>query len=139
MRIYDVRLLLVYVFFFNCSGDHRDLHVLTHSFPTRRSSDLFPTYRKVREAGPVFIDPVTGWYFVTDYELVRKLTEIGRAHVCTPVTNANLVCRLLPEKKNNEKKFKQILTKNAKIEHILRPGKVIIDNDIAAKHVTTNI
>src|SRR3546814_2606340 len=26
--------------FFSCSGDHRDLHVLTHSFPTRRSSDL---------------------------------------------------------------------------------------------------
>src|SRR3546814_4574786 len=25
---------------FECSGDHRDLHVLTHSFPTRRSSDL---------------------------------------------------------------------------------------------------
>src|SRR3546814_10374119 len=28
------------VFFFECYGDHRDLHVLTHSFPTRRSSDL---------------------------------------------------------------------------------------------------
>src|SRR3546814_20626299 len=27
-------------FFFSCYGDHRDLHVLTHSFPTRRSSDL---------------------------------------------------------------------------------------------------
>src|SRR3546814_4385696 len=26
--------------------------------------------------------------------------EIGRAHVLTPVTNAHLVCRLLPEKKN---------------------------------------
>src|SRR3546814_7999746 len=26
--------------FFYGSGDHRDLHVLTHSFPTRRSSDL---------------------------------------------------------------------------------------------------
>src|SRR3546814_4328746 len=26
--------------------------------------------------------------------------EIGRAHVCTPVTNAHLVCRLLLEKKN---------------------------------------
>src|SRR3546814_14607085 len=26
--------------FLSCSGDHRDLHVLTHSFPTRRSSDL---------------------------------------------------------------------------------------------------
>src|SRR3546814_10408290 len=27
--------------------------------------------------------------------------EIGRAHVCTPVTNAHLVCRLLLAKKNN--------------------------------------
>src|SRR3546814_15580116 len=29
-----------YVFFFSGDGDQRDLHVLTHSFPTRRSSDL---------------------------------------------------------------------------------------------------
>src|SRR3546814_20196986 len=28
------------VFFFKCDGDHRDLHVRTHAFPTRRSSDL---------------------------------------------------------------------------------------------------
>src|SRR3546814_8843178 len=28
-----------------------------------------------------------------------KLVPIGRAHVCTPVTNAHLVCRLLLEKK----------------------------------------
>src|SRR3546814_6872363 len=27
--------------------------------------------------------------------------EIGRAHVCTPVTNAHLVCRLLLDTKNN--------------------------------------
>src|SRR3546814_7710822 len=27
--------------------------------------------------------------------------QIGRAHVCTPVTNAHLVCRLLLEKKIN--------------------------------------
>src|SRR3546814_4675010 len=27
--------------------------------------------------------------------------EIGRAHVCTPVTNAHLVCRLLLEKQKN--------------------------------------
>src|SRR3546814_12544270 len=27
------------LFFFYSPGDHRDLHVLTHSFPTRRSSD----------------------------------------------------------------------------------------------------
>src|SRR3546814_8948577 len=32
-------------------------------------------------------------------ELARaKTNEIGRAHVCTPVTNAHLVCRLLLEK-----------------------------------------
>src|SRR3546814_8995251 len=33
-------LMIVYCFF-ELYGDHRDLHVLTHSFPTRRSSDLF--------------------------------------------------------------------------------------------------
>src|SRR3546814_2173389 len=27
--------------------------------------------------------------------------EIGRAHVCTPVTNEHIVCRLLLEKKKN--------------------------------------
>src|SRR3546814_6902677 len=29
---------------------------------------------------------------------IMMLPEIGRAHVCTPVTNAHLVCRLLLEK-----------------------------------------
>src|SRR3546814_10098106 len=29
----------------------------------------------------------------------RRPGEIGRAHVCTPVTNAHLVCRLLLENK----------------------------------------
>src|SRR3546814_8868038 len=29
--------------------------------------------------------------------------QIGRAHVCTPVTNAPLVCRLLLEKQKNYK------------------------------------
>src|SRR3546814_5594710 len=28
--------------------------------------------------------------------------QIGRAHVCTPVTNAHLVCRLLLEKKKKQ-------------------------------------
>src|SRR3546814_11805026 len=35
-------LLLCFVFF-EGYGDHRDLHVRTHSFPTRRSSDLSKT------------------------------------------------------------------------------------------------
>src|SRR3546814_9664263 len=30
------------------------------------------------------------------------LWKIGRAHVCTPVTNAHLVCRLLLEKKKQK-------------------------------------
>src|SRR3546814_7185787 len=30
-----------------------------------------------------------------------SIDQIGRAHVCTPVTNAHLVCRLLLEKKKN--------------------------------------
>src|SRR3546814_3752757 len=31
----------------------------------------------------------------------HRKSEIGRAHVCTPVTNAHLVCCLLREKKHN--------------------------------------
>src|SRR3546814_11285529 len=38
-RFYGL-LFFVFFFFFYFYGDHRDLHVLTHSFPTRRSSDL---------------------------------------------------------------------------------------------------
>src|SRR3546814_9865534 len=38
--IHHISLCLVYYFFFYGFGDHRDLHVLTHSFPTRRASDL---------------------------------------------------------------------------------------------------
>src|SRR3546814_16239735 len=32
--------MIYYLFFVDGYRDHRDLHVLTHSFPTRRSSDL---------------------------------------------------------------------------------------------------
>src|SRR5690348_17943526 len=35
------------MFFFHCSGDHRDLH----SFPTRRSSDLNPVNSAMRFGG----------------------------------------------------------------------------------------
>src|SRR3546814_9502779 len=34
----------------------------------------------------------------------RFRAEIGRAHVCTPVTNEHLVCRILLEKKNKHHK-----------------------------------
>src|SRR3546814_10078973 len=32
----------------------------------------------------------------------QQYNEIGRAHVCTPVTNAQLVCRLLLEKNKQQ-------------------------------------
>src|SRR3546814_8958795 len=38
--------------------------------------------------------PAAGAWFI------KPAGEIGRAHVCTPVTNAHLVCRLLLEKQN---------------------------------------
>src|SRR3546814_14703249 len=44
---------MVSVFFFYASVDHRDLHVLTHSFPTRRSSDLRVRIGRVREVRAV--------------------------------------------------------------------------------------
>src|SRR3546814_4195361 len=37
-----ISVISLFAFFFYCSGHHRDLHVLTHSFPTRRSSDRRP-------------------------------------------------------------------------------------------------
>src|SRR3546814_8623820 len=37
--------------FFYRYGAHRDLHVLTHAFPPRRSSDLRHNYRLARELG----------------------------------------------------------------------------------------
>src|SRR5213075_3302972 len=41
------------IFFFQGSGDHRDLHNKAHSFPTRRSSDL----RRTRPAATAEPDP----------------------------------------------------------------------------------
>src|SRR3546814_18303459 len=40
MFLYVMSMLLHCHFLFYCYGDHRDLHVLTPSVPTRRSSDL---------------------------------------------------------------------------------------------------
>src|SRR3546814_8020335 len=47
---------------------------------------------------------------VEEIDTVELDGEIGRAHVCTPVTNAHLVCRLLLEKqKNTQYKPKQVI------------------------------
>src|SRR3546814_9466288 len=38
-------------------------------------------------------------YHAMSYRMPPHIVEIGRAHVCTPVTTAHLVCRLLLEQK----------------------------------------
>src|SRR3546814_5331231 len=49
---------------------------------------------------------------------VQPLIQIGRAHVCTPVTNAHLVCRLLLEKKMLIKHLSSQLHTTHNIPHI---------------------
>src|SRR3546814_17390770 len=62
--------MVLFVFLFFCSADHRELHVLTHSFPTRRSSDLMHKHLGPAE---IFIlkgagvHPQTGAYAQGDY------------------------------------------------------------------------
>src|SRR3546814_7954852 len=50
--------------------------------------------RQCRE-GPMIIEPICGQF--VDKSHRGRFSEIGRAHVCTPVTNAHLVCSLLLE------------------------------------------
>src|SRR3546814_10787162 len=50
--------------------------------------------------GVFFVDPMPA--LVHGPSIIRDIVapiELGRAHVCTPVTNAHLVCRLLLAKK----------------------------------------
>src|SRR3546814_16524946 len=44
-----------YLFCLLCYGDHRDLHLLPHPFPTRRSSDLLPRPRTLADRLPARI------------------------------------------------------------------------------------
>src|SRR3546814_9147431 len=106
----------VVYFFVERYGDDRDRHVLTHSFPTRRSSDLdyvagiradlawlgLDIDGEVRQSERFALYEAGFERLKTREELdIRRKIQIGRAHVCTPVTNAHLVCRLLLEKKKN--------------------------------------
>src|SRR3546814_18702457 len=97
---------LLYSLFFSCYGDLRDLHVLTLSFPSRRSSDLIlehapaVTMRAAAHATGISEDSVVKAVLLEDedgYVLVAvpaschvqlgkvarllKHPEIGRAHV----------------------------------------------------------
>src|SRR3546814_3772823 len=64
-------------------------------------------WRRIR----LMADPNGGAYAhrLEARRIVSSAAEIGRAHVCTPVPNAHLVCRLLLEKKKHD------ITKSIKI------------------------
>src|SRR3546814_1415486 len=60
-----------FCFFFEFYGDHRDLHVLTHPFPTRRSSELARRHGKHIVMVNVEADALAGPL------LARKAAEAG--------------------------------------------------------------
>src|SRR5437773_7384958 len=94
-------LLLIILFFFYCSGDHRDLH----SFPTRRSSDLGDPGEPLRSRGARGPDPprapVRGWR-IRHLRVLRRSEE----HTSELQSHHDLVCRLLLEKKKKKNRNK---------------------------------
>src|SRR5439155_20407076 len=96
--------------FFTCSATHRDLH----SFPTRRSSDLYHPcainnmHRAVLVGGIATAVAVAGYIayqqisrpaFALEVDATKDTTDkIGR-HTSELQSRGHLVCRLLLEKK----------------------------------------
>src|SRR3546814_2205741 len=75
------------------------LHELTEARAHVAADDLRPAFKMLARVARAQGQLIQSW---------DVLSKIGRAHVCTPVTNAHLVCRLLLE---NQKKIN---------EHIVR-------------------
>src|SRR5437762_7362037 len=103
--------IFVFLFFFFCSVDHRYLH----SFPTRRSSDLFLRAFQYSVLMDLFANPP----FVTEKDPIGKFIppQIKRSdlfarseeHTSELQSPMYLVCRLLLEKK--KKKTNKSITK----------------------------
>src|SRR5438874_9443397 len=95
--LYYLRLYSYCIFFFSCSGDHRDLH----SFPTRRSSDLVGAelLQHLRRNALALADQPEQDVLGADV----VVTELQRSeeHTSELQSRRDLVCRLLLEKKKN--------------------------------------
>src|SRR5436305_6172468 len=89
----------LFIFFFQCSRDHRDLH----SFPTRRSSDLVPTRMMTGRWRPAKLVAVTA--------AGLHGHERSEEHTSELQSRPHLVCRLLLEKK-------KIDEDNARVEDV---------------------
>src|SRR5439155_25502017 len=99
--------LMSLIFFFQCSGHHRHLH----SFPTRRSSDLYPAYRAVgfvatgmakgAEDALASIKVLAAMLlFPLTWTGVERAASRSEEHTSELQSRGHLVCRLLLEKKN---------------------------------------
>src|SRR5436190_5012086 len=106
-------LLHIIFFFFEYSGDHRDLH----SFPTRRSSDLplqakraLPDARAsdlfVRLHGMLFTNIQLDDFQPTLSRFIERL-ERSEEHTSELQSHSDLVCRLLLEKKKKIQTYHQ--------------------------------
>src|SRR3546814_9201501 len=68
--------------------------------------------------GTADVNPVQDHGFMYGRDLCDPdghVWEIGRAHVCTPVPNAHLVCRLLPDKKKHKTKTSSLYLDRLKV------------------------
>src|SRR5947209_8909628 len=91
-------------FFFDGSGDHRDLH----SFPTRRSSDLFEEHGVVNGARDAveellafYADLARAFRSGGAREMLIRLRMRSEEHTSELQSRQYLVCRLLLEKKKH--------------------------------------
>src|SRR5688572_32377373 len=101
-----------FMFFVESYGDHRDLH----SFPTRRSSDLFRNEPYTDFSSPA-IRPsmeqardLVRRQFGQEYDLLIagariRTEERSEEHTSELQSQSNLVCRLLLEKKKKQIKI----------------------------------
>src|SRR3546814_5223038 len=75
-----------------------DEHAVSAEVAGKCSLGWLLAQQSVRGLGPVKAEKLTDGIDTVEALLVRiDHEQIGRAHVCTPVTNAHLVCRLLLE------------------------------------------
>src|SRR5438552_14327866 len=109
--------VLLFFFFFYCSGAHRDLH----SFPTRRSSDLHFAVR-VKQGNKTHVR------LLESTDLARRQTGWqgmrSEEHTSELQSPDHLVCRLLLEKKKKNKKTHKKKTKSTKKPNTTIPSKL---------------
>src|SRR3546814_1288328 len=84
------------------AGDMRPVSITARSIGPYRSSIMAIASGELSTFSDTTFRPLSST-MQPCVDSIDRSNQIGRAHVCTPVTNAHLVCRLLLDKKKNEK------------------------------------